>query len=460
MEPREVDVVVIGLGPGGEALATQLAKAGLDVVGVDRRLVGGECPYFGCIPTKMIVRAAEVLAEGRRVPDLAGSSEVRADWAPVATRIRTEATDDWNDSAAVERFEAAGGHFLRGQGRISAPGEVTVATKTGEQVLVVRKGIVLNPGTEPAVPPIEGLADTPYWTNRDAVRAEQAPGSLIVLGGGPIGLEFAQAFARFDTNVTVLEAGPAILGPSEPEAAKLLTDVLTREGLTVRTGVHASSVTHDGDHFTVTIDDGEGVTGDRLLVSAGRYTDLPGLGIANVGLDDTARSIPTDNRMRAADGVWVIGDVAGHGAFTHLSMYHSRIAATDILGTGDETAAYHAVPSVTFTDPEVGQVGLTEQGARQKGIQVRTGMTDVPSTTRGWIHKSGNDGLIKVVEDVDRRVLVGATVVAPAGGEILGALTVAVHAQVPTTLLRQMIYVYPTIHRGIETALADLDNED
>jgi pyruvate/2-oxoglutarate dehydrogenase complex dihydrolipoamide dehydrogenase (E3) component len=164
--------------------------------------------------------------------------------------------------------------------------------------------------------------------------------------------------------------------------------------------------------------------------------------------------------MCAADGVWVIGDVAGHGAFTHLSMYHSRIAATDILGTGDETAAYHAVPAVTFTDPEVGQVGLTERSARQKGIQVRTGMTDVPSTTRGWIHKSGNDGLIKVVEDVDRRVLVGATVVAPAGGEILGALTVAVHAQVPTKLLRQMIYVYPTIHRGIETALADLDNED
>jgi pyruvate/2-oxoglutarate dehydrogenase complex dihydrolipoamide dehydrogenase (E3) component len=457
MNSTTADVAVIGMGPGGEAVATRLAQSGLDVIGVDRRLVGGECPYFGCIPTKMMLRAAGALAEAHRVPVLAGDVSVHPSWAPVANRIRDEATDDWNDHVAVERFEAAGGRFVRGTGRISATDEVTVDMGSDEQVITVNKGIVLNPGTEPAVPPIEGLGHTPYWTNREAVQVREAPESLIVLGGGAIGLEFAQMFSRFGSGVTIVEAADFILPGGEPEAAEIVAGVLRSEGVDLRTGVRAQRISHDGSRFAVGLSGGGQVTASHLLVSVGRTTDLRGLGVGAVGVDETTRTIDTDEHLRAAPRVWVVGDVAGHGAFTHMSMYHAGIVVDDIIGNSELTAEYHAVPAVTFTDPEAAQVGLTESAAREAGLDVRTGTVSVPSTSRGWIHKVGNEGIIKVVAETSRGVLVGATVVAPAGGEVMGALAVAVHARLRAADLRRMIYAYPTLHRGIEDALNDLN---
>ncbi|WP_435876187.1 dihydrolipoyl dehydrogenase family protein [Saccharopolyspora shandongensis] len=450
--PEEVDVVVIGMGPGGEDAAARLANAGLDVIAVESRLVGGECPYFACIPTKMMVRAADALGEAWRVPELAGQATVRPDWTPVANRIRDEATADWNDEIAVRRFEDTGGRLVRGVGRISAPGEVTV----GDQVFRARRGILLNPGTDPLVPSIEGLAESPYWTNRDAVPATRVPESLLVLGGGPVGVEFAQVFARFGASVTVLESRPRLLAMAEPEASEVLAGAFHACGIEVRTGCAVDRVKHDG-LFQVHLESGEVFTGERLLVSTGRRTDLGALGVAAVGLDEQARTVPVDGRMRAADGVWAIGDITGHGAFTHTSVYQARIAAADILGQGTEVADYRAMPSVIFTDPEVATVGLTESRARDAGIRVRTAITPIPASTRGWIHKAGNEGIIKLVADADRGILVGATVVAPAGGEIVGALAVAVHAEVPVQRLREMIFAYPTFHRAIEAALGGLD---
>ena len=227
---ENVDVVVIGMGPGGEDAATRLAKAGLTVIGVEARLVGGECPYFACVPTKMMIRAADALGEARRVEQLAGSARVRADWAPVAARIRDEATDDWDDTVAVERFEKTGGRLVRGRAAVTAPGEVTVSTSAGDRVFRAGRGIVLNPGTEPAIPPIDGLAATPYWTNREAVAVVHVPESLIVLGGGPVGCEFAQVFARFGAQVTVLEAASQLLPGDEPEAGRVARRNLRRRG--------------------------------------------------------------------------------------------------------------------------------------------------------------------------------------------------------------------------------------
>jgi len=456
-----VDVVVIGTGPGGEDATGRLARAGLDVVAVEARLVGGECPYYGCIPTKMMVRASDAVAEARRAGRLAGRIDVTPEWAPVATRVRDEATADWDDTAAVERLEKAGAQVVRGRGRLAGPGEVVVATPDGERRFRARRGVLLNPGTEPAVPPVDGLADTPYWTNRDAVRATEAPASLTVLGGGAIGCELAQVFARFGTAVEVVEAGPRLLGPDEPEAGAFLADRFAAEGIGVRTDAKVSSVAHDGGGFTLTFDDGTQLTSERLLVAAGRRTDLKALGVASVGIDDSGRTIPVDDRLRAADGVWVVGDVTGKGAFTHVSMYQSRIAAADILtrGEGDggeERADYHAVPHVTFTDPEVGGVGLTEAAARDAGLTVRTGTTDLAASSRGFVHGPGNEGFVKLVEDADAGVLVGATVAGPAGGEILAVLALAVQARVPVAELRRMIYAYPTFHRAIETALGEL----
>jgi pyruvate/2-oxoglutarate dehydrogenase complex dihydrolipoamide dehydrogenase (E3) component len=457
MPGTEVDVVVVGMGPGGEYVGARLAKAGLAVVGVDARLVGGECPYYACIPTKIMVRATDALAEAQRVNTLAGSATVEKDWAPVATRIREEATDNWDDTVAVNRFERAGGTFVRGRGRITGPREVTVSTSDGERVFHARKGIVLNTGTDPAVPAIDGLAETPYWTNRDVVAVEEVPGSLIVLGGGPVGCELAQVFARFGASVTVVQHADRLVPADEPEAGALLAEAFDTDGLAVRTGLSAALVRYEAGQFSVKLDSGEALTADRLLVAAGRSTDLAALGIGTVGLDGSARRIEVDEHMRAADGLWAIGDITGKGAFTHMSMYQARIAAADILGEEDaEVADYRAVPRVTFTDPEIGSVGLSEAAARAQGLNVRTGITQIPDSSRGFIHKVGNKGFIKLVEDADRGVLVGATSAGPNGGEVLGALVVAVHAEVPTKLLRQMIYAYPTFHRAIEDALNHL----
>jgi pyruvate/2-oxoglutarate dehydrogenase complex dihydrolipoamide dehydrogenase (E3) component len=454
-QPEHTDVVVIGLGPGGEYVAGTLAEAGLHVTGVESRLVGGECPYYGCVPSKMMIRAANLIAETRRVPGMAGTSTVTPDWAPVALRIRQEATDYWNDKVAADRFTGKGGHLVRGHGKITGTGQVTVTGVEGTRVFQARKGIVINTGTEPAIPPLAGLAGTPYWTNREIVQAEEVPGSLIVLGGGAIGAELAQVFARFGSAVTVVEALPRLLSFEEPEASQLIERVFSAQGITVCPNAPAERVSYDGTRFTVHVGM-EVLTAERLLVATGRRVDLGSLGVAAIGLDATARVIPTDGWMRAADGVWAIGDVTGKGAFTHVSMYQAGIAVRDILGQGGEPADYRAVPRVTFTDPEIGSVGLTERQARAAGLRVRTGTTQVPYSARGWIHKAGNDGFIKVVEDADRNVLVGATSAGPCGGEVLSALQVAVRAEVPVATLRNMAYAYPTFYRAIEDALARL----
>ncbi len=449
-----VDVVVIGMGPGGDEIANRLAEAGLAVVGVDRRLLGGECPYYGCIPSKMIIRGSNALAEARRVSILAGHAAVQPDFGPVAKRIRQEATDNWDDKVAVDRFEGRGGRFIRGHGRLTGPRSVTVTTSDARIELNVRRAIVLNTGTDPAVPAIPGLADSPYWTNRDILTVEKAPESLIVLGGGAIGCELAQAFARFGTRVSVVGSAPRLLHYEEPESSALIEAAFAEDGIEVRNGAKVTEVRY-GDGFTVAFDGGE-VEAQHLLVAAGRRSTLDQLGLDTIGLDPTARNLDPDEHLRVADGVWALGDITGKGAFTHMSMYQAAIALRDILGEPGHGAEYHAVPRVTFTDPEVGSVGITEAQARDRGMNVRVGTADIADSSRGFIHKVGNTGLIKLVEDADRGVLVGATSAGPTGGEVLSALVVAVHAEVPTERLAQMIYAFPTFHRAIETAVHDL----
>ncbi|WP_205473434.1 NAD(P)/FAD-dependent oxidoreductase [Nocardioides sp. SYSU D00038] len=457
MTEREVDLVVIGTGPGGEALATGAARAGLEVVAVDKHLVGGECPYYGCIPTKIMVRAADALAETGRAAALAGDVSVTASWAPVARRVSVEATDHWDDRVAVERLQDAGATVHHGTARLAGRRRVAVELADGSEPVTytARRGVVLNPGTRPAVPPVEGLADTPYWTNRDAVRTAGLPGSLVVVGGGPIGCELAQVFARFGVRVTVVQHGDRLLPGDEPEASELVAATFAEEGIRVLTGAELTRASYADGTFTLAVGD-ETLTADRLLVAAGRTPNLDDLGLETVGLDPSARVLDVDERLRVQDGLWAIGDVTGRGAFTHVSMYQSAVALRDITGEDGDPASYHAVPHVTFTDPEVAGVGLTEQAARDAGLTVRTGSTRLEQSSRGFTHGPGARGLVKVVEDADRGVLVGATVVGPAGGEIVGLLSVAVHAAVPVATLRGMIYAYPTFHRAIESALADL----
>jgi pyruvate/2-oxoglutarate dehydrogenase complex dihydrolipoamide dehydrogenase (E3) component len=451
MSEQQCDVVVVGLGPGGEALASRLAKAGLQVVAVEAELVGGECPYWGCIPSKMFIRAANALAEARRIDGLAGHAEVTPDFAPVARRIREEATDDWDDTVAADRLTDAGIPLVRGHGRLVGQRTVEVETADGVERIVAARGVVLNTGTTAAVPPIDGLADTPFWTNREALKATAAPASLIVIGGGAIGLELAQAYSRFGSDVVVLEAGPRILGPEEPESSELIADVLTSEGMDVRAGITIDRVVHDGDRFHVTCGD-EKLEAEQLLVAAGRKSRIDDVGLDTVGVDGSGRFLEVDDDQQVADGLWAIGDIVGRGAFTHVAMYQSERAARSILGEKQETYDT-SFPRVTFTDPEVGGVGLTEQQARDRGISVEVATSSVASSSRGFVHGPGHEGLIKLVIDTDRDVLVGATSVGPTGGETLAGLAVAVRAEVPISTLRNSIYAYPTYWRAVESTL-------
>jgi pyruvate/2-oxoglutarate dehydrogenase complex dihydrolipoamide dehydrogenase (E3) component len=444
----DCDVVVLGLGPGGEHVAIKLGRAGLDVVGIEERLVGGECPYYGCVPSKMMLAAAREMAAARRVPEFGGTAEVHPDWAPVARRIREEATDDWDDTVAVERLEKNGARLVRGRGVLVGTARVRAAGTT----YVARKGVVLNNGTAPAVPPVDGLEGTPYWTNRDAVAVTELPASLVVLGGGPIGCELAQVFARFGVRVTIVELADRLVMNEEPEASELLAQAFRDEEIEVLLGAKIGSVSHADDAFTLDLGD-RTLSAQKLLVAAGRKPNLDFIGLDSVGLGDDLQVVETDERMRAAEKLWAIGDITGHGAFTHVSMYQGAVVVRDILGQDGPWADYRAVPRVTFTSPEVASVGLSEAQAKEQGLDVVTATGDLGA--RGWLAKE--KGVIKVVADRKRSVVVGGCVVGETAGEVLSMLEAAVHAEIPVATLRSMHFAYPTYHRALEHAFKALD---
>lgn len=450
---RTVDLVVIGTGPGGESLTAQAARAGLDVVAVEKHLVGGECPYYGCIPSKIMLRAAETLAEARRAEAIAGDVDVRPDWRRVAERISTEATDGWSDTAAVIRLQQAGATVLHGHGRLAGPHQVEVEHPDGRTTRYsARTGIILNPGTRPALSTIDGLAATPYWTNRDAVQTPALPRSLIVLGGGATAAELAQAIARFGADVTIVETGTRLLKREEPEASEALRMALENDGIRVLLGSHTMRVDYDGA-FTVSLRDGAHLHAERLLLATGRTPNLEDVGLETLNL--APESVQVGDDLTIGDRLWLIGDAAGQGAYTHVSMHHSEIVHRQILGLAGQTTTSPVVPRVTFTDPEIAAVGLTEDQARASGLAVASAHADLGS--RGFTHGEGaRGGFVKLVADTQRQALVGATAVGPYAGEVLSMLALAVHAEVPIAKLKSMIYAYPTFHRAVSAALTDL----
>ncbi len=442
----EFDVICIGAGTVSEGVAAQLEGSGISLAVVERELVGGECPYWGCIPSKTLLRSAEVLAEAGRARTLAASRvEWDVDFAKIAQRTHDISRDE-DDTKATESLTEQGATIIRGEGHLVGPRTVTV----GDRELTARRGIVIATGTSAAIPPIPGLDRVGYWTNREAVLTRELPRSLLVLGSGPIGAELAQAFARFGTEVRVVEAVDRLMPAEEPEAGEHLAKAFASDGVAVSTSATAVAVEPGDGVIRLRLESGEEFGAERLLVAVGRRPKLYGFDLAAAGVSTTERGwVKVDDAtLVAAPGIWAGGDITGIGAFTHLSWYHGTIIGRQFRGQ-PAVADHRAIPRVTFTDPEIASVGLSEATARKQLGEVRTAVGDVGNGTRGYINGEPG-GVIKLIADGRRGVLVGALVVGPRAGEIIAELTLAIRADIPLPILADTLHAFPTFSRDLD----------
>jgi pyruvate/2-oxoglutarate dehydrogenase complex dihydrolipoamide dehydrogenase (E3) component len=448
--PQEFDVVCLGGGVAGEAIAGGLQGSGLTLAVVERELVGGECPYWGCIPSKTLLRSGETLEEAGRARTLAAS---RVDWdldfPKVSKRVYWMARD-LDDTRPAAALEATGAKLVRGEGKLVDPKTVEVG---GEQ-LVARRAVVIANGGTALIPTIPGLDAVDFWTNRQATLPRELPGSLVVLGGGAVGVELGQAFARFGSKVTIIEAGQRFLGAEEPEAGVALRPHLLADGMTLLVGDPCTGIEKASVGVVVTLKSGVTVHADRLLVATGRRANFEAW--KEAGLPQTERGwLKVDMAtLEARVNVYGAGDVTGIGGFTHLAYYHGQVVARRLRGE-DARADHTAVPRVTFTDPEVASVGISEAAARERGLNVVTAFTDPAETARGYIHDF-HGGMLKLIGDRDRGVLVGATMVTPRAGEILGELVLALRAGTPLRTLADVIHPFPAFNRVLGAVLQEL----
>ena len=440
----------LGGGVAGEAIAGGLQGSGLTLAVVERELVGGECPYWGCIPSKTLLRSGETLEEAARARTLAAS---RVDWdldfPKVSKRVYWMARD-LDDTRPAAALEATGAKLVRGDGKL-----IDIRTvEVGGELLVARKAVVVANGGTALIPPIPGLDKVDFWTNRQAVLPRELPSSLAVLGGGAVGVELGQAFARFGSKVTIIEAGPRFLGAEEPEAGVALRPHLLDDGMTLLVGDPCTGIEKATVGVIVTLKSGATVHAERLLVATGRRPNFEAW--QGAGLTQTDRGwLKVDPAtLEARVNVYGAGDVTGLGGFTHLAYYHGQIVARRLRGE-DARADHTAVPRVTFTDPEVASVGLSEVAARERGLNVVTASTDPAETARGYIHDF-HGGTLKLIGDRDRGVLVGATMVTPRAGEILGELVLALRAGTPLRTLADVIHPFPAFNRVLGAVLQEL----
>ncbi len=434
-------VVILGAGSTGEAGAGALRELEPEtpITVVEEGLVGGECSYYACMPSKALLRPPEALAAARLVP---GAAEAVTGTIDVARAFwhRDQVTGGGDDSSQERWLADRELELVRGRARIAGPGTVEV---DGRSIAFGR--LLIATGSVPQIPPIPGLDDVEYWTNREATSTHEVPGRLIVIGAGPVGCELAQVFSRMGSQVTIVDVADRLLPRDHPDAGALLADVLSGEGVELRLGGRIERVEPG---VRMHLGDGSTIAADRLLVAAGRRPNVDGLGLETLGVTISKRGVEVDERLQAAEGVWAAGDVTGIAMFTHVGKYQARLAAAAMAGR-DVRADYRAVPAVTFTDPQVASVGDTSGEGTvmgERGSVARLSTYERPK----------RPGFLKVFADPARRVLVGAVAVGPEAGEWIGQLTLAIRAEVPVDVVLDTIQPYPTFSEAIQFAVRDL----
>jgi pyruvate/2-oxoglutarate dehydrogenase complex dihydrolipoamide dehydrogenase (E3) component len=439
-------VVVLGAGSAGEHFVGALRRLDSDVeiVVVERGLAGGECAYYACIPTKTLLRPGEVLAAARQAPGtreaVSGELEVEQvlDW---RTWVTSNRDDSWHANWLAEQ----GATLVRGEARVARPGVVAIRDKEYEYGT-----LVVATGSSPRIPPIDGIDEVEPWTNHDAVWAERIPESIVVLGGGPVGVELSQYFRRMGARVTVLERSDHLLARLDAEAGELLRERFESEGIEVRTGARAERAERTEDGIRIHASVGEPIDAERVLVALGRTPNVEGIGLEQLGVEVTDKGVTVDERLRAAEGVWAIGDPTGVALMTHVGKYQARVAAANVAGR-DYEADYRAIPGAVFTDPQVASVGSTE------GDSLVTASYKIESGRLSTYERPKRPGLLKLAADPGEGVLVGAVAVGPESGEWVGQLTLAVRARVPVDVMLDTIQPYPTFSEAIFEALRELE---
>lgn len=441
------DVIVIGSGSGGRAVAGRLADAGRRVAMVESGLVGGECPYWACMPAKTLLRPGEAVAAARRVP---GVTAAVSDWDEVAA-FRDAVTGGFDDDAKSARYADRGVTILRGRGRLDGPGRVRVDDAAYEC-----DGVVIATGSAPVIPDVPGIEAVGVWSNRETMEMTRVPASAAVLGGGPVGVEIAQMLRRLGSRVTLVESADRVLDGEEPAVGDLLGEALADDGVELLLGATLSEARAAGASTRITVGGAGAREVERLIVATGRRPRVDDIGLESVGVEPGDRGLAVDDRCRVAEGVWAVGDVTDAPSFTHVAAYQGRIVCADVLGR-DARADYRAVPRSVFSDPEVAAVGMTAAGAREAGIDAIAADVSLESMERASTYGRGVTGRAGVLADRRERVLVGAYAVGPLAAEWIHFAVLAVRARVPVDVLADTIVQFPTFSEAFATAVRDLE---